>query len=371
VTPFEDAKKRGLLEGLWYPDEGRSHPLVPFLYPLSLLYGMAVRIRNTLYERSLIKSQALPRPVVAIGNITVGGTGKTPLVMETVRLLMERGRRPAVLSRGYGGRRRAPVNIVSDGKRILMDPEEAGDEPVLLARRLPDVPVLVGPSRWRAGLEAIDRFGADCLVLDDAMQHRQLHRDVNIVLIDGQRGVGNGLLLPAGPLREPITSLKGADVVILTGSAEGSSPRSLRDLIGRSVLPSTPVLYARPTTVALLAGGSEETAAPETLRGEKICAFCGIASPGGFRRTVEALGGVVVSFLAFGDHHPYKEDDCRLIEAAARERGATMIVTTEKDIVKLYRFPAFIRNIHILRIRLDLGGDLAAFEAILGGKLGA
>ncbi|GAI79803.1 unnamed protein product, partial [marine sediment metagenome] len=153
-----------------------------------------------------------------IGNITVGGTGKTPTVIMLANLLKERGYRPAVLSRGYGGKKRSSISIISDGSNILAKPDEAGDEPALIAKSVNHVPVITGPNRFITGKYAIDHLGADVLILDDAFQHRSLFRDIDIVLLDGKRPFGNGFPLPRGSLREPKKALKRADIIVLTGT---------------------------------------------------------------------------------------------------------------------------------------------------------
>ena len=194
-----------MLKEIWEGERtaGASVAVASALRLLSLPYGAAVALRNHLYDRELLRTAKLPCPVVSVGNLTVGGTGKTPTVILLAALLKEHGHRPAVLSRGYGGHAKASVNVVSDGNRILLGWREAGDEPVLIAGALPGVPVLTGPKRFLTGRAAVERFGADVLILDDAFQHRSLFRDIDIVLIDAARPFGNGFLLPRGPLREP------------------------------------------------------------------------------------------------------------------------------------------------------------------------
>ena len=179
--------------------------------------GGIVAARNRLYDGGLLKQQKLPRPVISVGNLTVGGTGKTPTVIFIAHILKDHGYRPAVLSRGYGGSANAPVNVVSDGNRILMGWREAGDEPILIASAVPGIPVLTGSRRLLTGRAAVETFGADVLILDDAFQHRSLFRDIDMVLLDAARPFGNGFLLPRGPLREPRIPLRRADILLRTG----------------------------------------------------------------------------------------------------------------------------------------------------------
>lgn len=315
-----------------------------FLRLLSLPYGAAVAARNGLYDRRILRQERLPCPVVSVGNLTVGGTGKTPAVILIAALLRDRGRRPAVLSRGYGGTSRAPVNTVSDGRRVLMGWREAGDEPLLIAAALPDVPVLTGAERVRTGRAAIERFGADCLILDDAFQHRALCRDLDIVMLDGLRPFGNGFLLPRGPLREPPGALGRAHLVIRTGDAGAAAP-----LPGAPSLPSFAGLHRPREAVEAATGRSVPLAA---LRGKRMCAFAGIGRPEAFRRSLAEVGVEIVSFRAFPDHHPYRPSDLEALRRLARQSGAEGIVTTEKDGVRLADFPAFLAELSLLRITM-------------------
>ena len=316
------------------------------LRAFSIPYGNVVLLRNRLYDLGILRQRKLACPVVSVGNLTVGGTGKTPTVVLIASLLKRHGRRPAVLSRGYGGRAKASVNVVSDGNRLLLGWQEAGDEPVLIAGALPGIPVLTGPKRFLAGKTAVERFGADSLILDDGYQHRSLFRNLDILLIDAARPFGNGCLLPRGPLREPPAELRRAHILLRTGNTDEVTP-----------LPETASLPAfrgirRP--LELIQTGTGRADSLSTLRGRKVCAFAGIGSPEGFRQDLTALGADIVSFRAFPDHHPYSLPDMEALRRNAEQSGASLIVTTEKDGVRLEGFPDFRAGISMLRIGMEI-----------------
>ncbi len=313
---------------------------------LSVPYRGAVAVRNRLYGRGILRQERLPCPVISVGNLTVGGTGKTPTVILIAAMLRGRGRRPAVLSRGYGGAAKAPVNTVSDGKRVLMGWRDAGDEPLLIAKAVPGVPVLTGPERIRTGRAAIEQYGADVLILDDAFQHRALFRDLDIVMLDTAHPLGNGSLLPRGPLREPREALCRAHLFLWTGDPESNGP-----------LPHIPSLPSfrgvhRPRELVEAATGRALPLAE--LQGKTVCAFAGIGNPEAFRRSLSALGAEIVSFRAFPDHHPYRISDLEALRRLAAESTADRIVTTEKDGIRLADFPDFLGGISLLRIGMEI-----------------
>jgi tetraacyldisaccharide 4'-kinase len=312
----------------------------------SIPYRGAVAARNRLYDWGILRQERLPCPVISVGNLTVGGTGKTPTVILIATMLKEKGHRPAVLSRGYGGAAGAPINTVSDGERILMGWKDAGDEPLLIATALPGVPVLTGPERIRTGRTAIERYGADVLILDDAFQHRALFRDLDIVLLDSAHPLGNGFLLPRGPLREPQEALRRAHLLIRTGG-----PESEHSLPGLPSLPSFRGVHRPQELVEATTGRALSLA---ELRGKKVCAFAGIGNPEAFRRSLAALETEIVSFRAFPDHHPYGSSDLEALRRLAGESPAERIVTTEKDGIRLADFPDFLKEVSFLRIGMEV-----------------
>ena len=360
---------RMILRELWYrrAPSGWDLPLLMCLTPLSWIYGAVVDRRNRCYDAGVCKVERLPCPVISIGNIAVGGTGKTPFTILTARGLQARGFRPAVLSRGYGGRLTGSGNVVSDGQSVFLSPGECGDEPALMAASLPGIPVLTGPERIVSGRLAIERFGADVLVLDDAFQHRRLARDVNVVLLDGTSPFGNRRLLPAGPLREPPRpALDRADIIVKTG-VEAPPGRAAADPTVDGV--SRPVFRASYEALALRPVGGGPPTPPDSISGRRILAFTAIAAPEKFRATLTALGVEIIKYLAFPDHYFYKERDVRAIAAEAKQLQAEMIVTTEKDGVKLSNSSALLSDLKILKIGLRLDPDADLFFDTLSKRL--
>jgi len=371
---------KNALRNIWNDDGStrRLDPFILFLVFLSLLYRQTIKLRDRLYDTGVFKGRKLPGKVISIGNITVGGTGKTPMVILLANMLKKQGYLPAILSRGYGGKKKSPVNVVSDGAHLLMGYMEAGDEPVLSAKSVPGIPVLTGPKRILTGEFALETMGADVLILDDGFQHRRLGRDIDIVLLDAARPFGNGRLLPRGPLRESTEALKRADIIVWTGGDndmdekygyDGVPPRSLT-----SVCPwcdSAPVFrgYHRPKYLTQAATG--KTYPPEYLNGKKVCAFAGIGSPESFRKTLESLGGRVVAFIPFPDHHHYHRKDITVIRGTAAGSTAETIVTTEKDGIKLAEFPSFLEDIFFLHIEMEIVPSGEAFETMILEKLKA
>jgi tetraacyldisaccharide 4'-kinase len=359
TASFRETVQKG-----WDDDRTKSgiNPLRAVLGLFSLPYRGGVAARNRLYDLGILRQAKLPCPVISVGNLTVGGTGKTPTVILLANRLREKGRRPAVLSRGYGGRVGAPVSIVSDENRVLMEWGEAGDEPVLIARALPGVPVLTGAKRYLTGRAAVDRLGADILILDDAFQHRQLFRDLDIVLVNAALPFGNGRLLPGGPLREQIAALRRAHLIIRTG-AEGDPVELLEESAS-----GLPVFRGTHRPQGVVEGRTGRLLPAASLQGEKVCAFAGIGRPEIFRRSLAALGAKVVSFRAFPDHDPYTRPGIDALRRLAAETGADRIITTEKDGVRLGDFPDFLNDVSLLRIGMEIT-PLESFEELIFSRL--
>ena len=343
-------------------------PLHIFFYLLSLPYGGAVRTRNRLFDVGVLRQEKIGCPVVSVGNLTVGGTGKTPMVMLLAGLLRKWGLRPAVLSRGYGGKSRSGVLVVSDGRSVLAGPEEAGDEPVLIARRLRDVPVLAGPKRVITGRYALEHFDIDAILLDDGFQHRYLARDLDIVLLDSRQPLGNGFVLPRGPLREYPSALERAGLIAFTRSEDGAAP----PVDGRlsAILSRRPSLRTRIRPTALI--GPEGTEQPlSVLAGKRVFAFAGIAQPDSFPQTLEDLGGVIAGFRAFPDHHRYTAEDLGRIEQDAGLARADVVLATEKDLVKLQGLPRALSRLFALAVETEILEGADGLEAALRACLGA
>lgn len=354
---------------IWNDDDSlrRFSPTRALLYLCSLVYRLIVHLRNRLYDRQILTSVKLSRPVISVGNLTVGGTGKTPCVILLGQLLGRLGFQPAVISRGYGGKSPVPVNIVSDGKSILLSAQDAGDEPLLIARALPGIPVITGASRALTGQAAIDRFGAQVLVCDDAFQHRRIARDIDIVLLDAERPLGNGHLLPRGELRESIEGLRRADCLILT-RCDNVCP--LHPDIAKIVeAAGIPVFRAAHRFRDLVRPSDNTAEPPADLRGKKVCAFSGIARPESFRKLLHEAGAEILSFIDFPDHYAYDHRDLEELERFFRSLAADYWVTTEKDAMRLAPYPDFAGRILILRVEMEIQPATPSFEDFIRQRL--
>ncbi|HET8542629.1 MAG TPA: tetraacyldisaccharide 4'-kinase, partial [Anaeromyxobacter sp.] len=303
-------------------------------------------------------------PVVSIGNLAVGGAGKTPAAIAVARRLAARGRTVAVLSRGYGAAR-ADARVVSDGRAVLLDADAGGDEPVLLARRLPGTRVLCGPRRAELARTAVRDLGADALLLDDGFQHRALARDLDVVVLDAANPFGNGRLLPAGPNREPRSALRRAGLVWLSrvDQADAAALAPLRAL-AREATGREPI-ESRHAPVDVLDGALARAFGPDALRGLRVLLLAGIARPDGFRRTLAAMGASVALERVFPDHHRYGADDVAEALRAAADAGVDLVVTTEKDAVRLP--PAVAADARLRAVRID--AEIVRGEDVLEASL--
>jgi tetraacyldisaccharide 4'-kinase len=335
-----------------------QHIATAALWPFSLGYGLAVGLRNLLYDRSLIRSAAVGVPVVSVGNITAGGTGKTPFAIMLAEMLSRSGRRVAVISRGYRGKRKCcgPL-LVSDGFGLKTTAEEAGDEAYLMAGRLLGVGamVIVCPDRIRAATLA-EGLGAGVIILDDGFQHRRIERDVDIVLLDQQRPLDNGRLLPAGMLRESPKSLGRADAVVLTRCLGDGVPQSLRILL-RAEAPIFMARHVMESVSKIDEWRIGKNGGMHVSRGKWLL-FSGLANPQSFEASVLEAGGEIGGHLKFPDHHTYRAWDLAKIEKAGQ--GMEAIVTTEKDAVRLPNGWNPGGKLMVLKVSLKLLPDRAA-----------
>jgi tetraacyldisaccharide 4'-kinase len=385
----------------------------------SPFYALLMRLRAWLYQRGWLRREKMAVPVISVGNLTLGGTGKTPLVIYLCRLLQGLGCRPAVLSRGYGRRRRprpaskettslvaglaevgpgpfdparlAPM-VVSDYQNILLDSATAGDEPVLLAQSLPGVPVLVAPRRVLSGRYAVGEMGADCLVLDDGFQHLALERDLDLALFSARNlpfkvaGSAAGRqettapappsphaesfsparVFPGGPLREPWSALARADALVITGvdSANRNEVAAFRRFLAHK-FPALPCFLGEYLPVCLLDAASRQTLALAEGRDRPWYGFAGIARPESFRQTLLGAGFKLTGFQAFADHYPYRAADYRALVEAAKQQRAEGLITTEKDLVKL---TPLVDDLPLLALRIELVMD-EAFAAFCRERL--
>lgn len=333
---------RGVATGTRQGLSGRL--LVLAFSPLALVYACIQVIRGTLYAKHILTAKRLPRPVVSVGNITVGGTGKTPVTAFIARFLIGRGVKVAVLSRGYGGAMEGETAIVADGRTIRLDAGQCGDEPYLLAATVPGLMVVMGTDRYSAGMLAMEELSPEVFLLDDGFQHLRLQRDLDILLMDCARPFGNGRTLPAGLLREPSSAAGRADLVMYTRCPPGFSPAPLS---GKPTCSA----HHRLGDAVPLAGGPPVSF--ESLRGMKVLAFAGIGEPGPFFEELRVLGLDVVHTIPLPDHAAYTPSQLAGLTAAFRDCGADCAVTTEKDGVKLRRLaPEFADRVMLARLEL-------------------
>jgi tetraacyldisaccharide 4'-kinase len=319
----------------------------------SVGYGLAVRARNLGYDRGWLKTARAGVPVVAVGNLTVGGTGKTPMVEWVARWYRRRGVRVAILSRGYGREASGGVN----------------DEARVLEENLPDVPHLQDPDRVKIAGTAVEELGSELLVLDDGFQHRRLARDLDVVLLDALDPFGLGRMLPRGLLREPLGALRRAGVVVLSRADLVDAP-TLASIRSRAERKAGALRWVvtRHAPESVIGHGVEPEPV-ESLRGRSVAAFCGIGNPDGFFRTIGPVCGRVVDTRAFPDHHLYTAADVSDLTSWARSLGADLALTTQKDLVKLRAAGLGGVPLRALRIGLEVleGGDV--LEAALAGIL--
>jgi tetraacyldisaccharide 4'-kinase len=299
----------------------------------SVLYGLAIGIRSVCYASGLIGRKRLAQRVVSIGNITLGGTGKTPAVMHVAGVLLRHRKKPVVISRGYGREDESRLVVVSDGTRVLVDARTGGDEPVLMGSKLSGVPIVVDSNRYRAALFAHRTFDSDIVVLDDGFQHVRLQRDLDVVLVDAVDPFGNGKLFPAGILREPLSALQRAHAVLLTGADRVHDIKPLQRLIRQYTTARIFTSRQVPSDVINISTG--ETKPLAAIKGVGLLALSGIARPGSFVSMLRSLGAEVKVELAYPDHYVYTERDLAEIYRRASDEEIGMIITTEKDAVRL------------------------------------
>lgn len=299
----------------------------------SQLYGVLAASHRASYTWGLRTAHRLPCRVVSIGNLTVGGTGKTPVTLWLARWFQQQGWRVAIVSRGY--KARCDHTVVSTGTGPLVAWQEVGDEPYLLAQALPGVPVLISKARALGGYEAWERFGAEVVLLDDGFQHHALSRDLDLVLVDASQPFGRGSLLPAGVLREPLAALRRADAVLLTrvDMAAEAVPALCQHL--RTWLPEQPIYLATMENTGLYNHHTTSLMKPHWLQGRRVVAFAGIGNPRAFTHTITRSGGLVLACFLFPDHYPYTLADWQEILQKAQQYQADAVVTTEKDAVRI------------------------------------
>ncbi len=320
-------------------DQGQPKSIRFFLGILNFFskgYTLAVRVRAWLYDHAFLPQFPLGCQVISVGNVTAGGTGKTPIVEILARTLTEEGRKVAILSRGYRSKKRAVTEtqprVVSDGRHVLLDSEMGGDEPYMLARNLPGVVVLVDKDRVKSGRYAIANFGCDVLVLDDGFQYRRLRHTHEIVLVDSTNPFSNGHLLPRGTLREPAAHIRRADFIFITKS--NGDTGILRARL-KKLNPRAEITECRHSPKYFKNAYGAEELQLEALKGKKVVALSGIASPQSFEASIMKMGATILSRERFSDHYRYRPQEIINIINNADELGADYILTTEKDAVRL------------------------------------
>jgi tetraacyldisaccharide 4'-kinase len=299
-------------------------------------------IRNAAFDAGMLRVESAGVPVISVGNLTAGGTGKTPLVEFVLQYLSGQGIRAAMVSRGYGRRSRG-VRVVSDGRRVLLDALEGGDEPVQVARRCPGVPVIVAERRIEGARMAEREFGVKVIVLDDGFQHRSLCRDLDIVVLDAQLPIDREPMLPAGLRREQLVSLRRAQVIVYTGVREtDDGPPPWTGRIGRHEGQAHLVCHRFWRT---LRDASSSVEVPlNDCRGKRAVVFSGIGNQGRFLEDATGAGVSVVAAFRFRDHHRYHRKELELLAARFRDEKADFMLTTEKDMVRLESDPALFRG---------------------------
>lgn len=350
-----------------------------FLHQLSHLYRAVIQLRLFLYRKGIFRHSALGCQVISVGNLTVGGTGKTPVVEAFARELQREGRSVAILSRGYKKEEppllrrfwnkitfkhsRQLPRVVSDGKELLLDSRMSGDEPYMLASNLPQVKVLVDKDRVKSGRYAIDKLGCDTLILDDGFQHLALKHQIDIVLVDKTNPFANEKVLPRGLLREPVSNIKRANFIFITKS-NGRGTQELRARL-RDLNPKAEIMECMHTSRYLQNIFTEERRDLEFLSARNVAVVSGIAAPDGFERAVRRHGAHIALTRRFADHHRYTQQEIIDIINHAKELELEAIITTQKDAV---RFPKIDRHdvpVFFIRVDIEIVSGVEDFKACI------
>lgn len=298
-------------------------------------YGAVARLRALLYYWGWFEQRRLPVPVVSVGNLTLGGTGKTPVVIQLVEWLLAQGTRVAILSRGYRRTSTDPYLLVSNGERLLIGPNEAGDEPFLMAQRCPKAIVAVGADRYELGCWVLDRFPVDCLILDDGFQHLGLYREVNLLLVDATDAEGLAALVPAGRLREPLQAAARASAIVVTRADVPAQVTEVGQRLQSAIgpMPDPIQVRFRPESFWSVVSGASQPLS--WSRGKTALLCSGVGHAGSFRALVESIGVTVLDEVVYADHYAYRSQDVERLRARATTLQAELVVTTEKDACKL------------------------------------
>ncbi|UCB52130.1 MAG: tetraacyldisaccharide 4'-kinase [Candidatus Zixiibacteriota bacterium] len=338
-----------------------------FLSSFSLLYRLGCGVRVLLYRHGLRRQTKLPSKVISVGNITVGGTGKTPLVIYLTEKLKARGEKVAILTRGYKRKKKEMVELTQHIHRQVKW-SDVGDEPYLLARRLSGIPIIVSKNRCASGDYAVGKHGTQTVVLDDGFQHLGLFRDLDVVVIDSVNPFGNGRLLPAGPLREPLTSLKRADVFVLTKTDQGSRKDKLIEILRRHN-PKAPIVESMYEVRSIEKVSNGSLIPTSEVENKKVLAFSGIGNPLSFENTLRQLGIQILRHRKFSDHFAYENEDVLELIREAENLGLDLIITTEKDSVRIPLINEPKIPIYVLKIDLKVTSGEEVLLRKVKGKI--
>lgn len=354
-------------------EDGGLRSLLALLKAFSFLYGAIVKLRYLFYAFGVIKRFPLGVQVIAIGNVTAGGTGKTPVTEIFARTLQQQGRKVAILSRGYR-RKEAPFwqrifsqvieppLVVSDGRRVLLDSATGGDEPYMLASNLPGVAVVVDRNRVKAGRYAVKRLGCDTIILDDGFQYQKLKHSIEVVLVDSTNPFGNGNMLPRGILREPAKHLKRADIIFLT-KCRGDVTEVKEEV--RKYNKHAQIVECNHAPKLLKDVWTREEYPLSWLSGKTCCTISGIANPRGFENSLRHMGSKVIWCDHYADHHRYDSSEILYALNRSADMGADALITTEKDAVKFPRFETTPIKCLYLRIAIEILAGGESFNDII------
>lgn len=354
----------------------RAALLRTFLWMLSKMYERLMRLRWYLYQKRIFPSYATGCLVISVGNMTVGGTGKTPVVEKIAKTLSQTGRKVAILSRGYKSvpmpflkrmwrkfvllEKKSPPRLVSDGKSLWLDSEKSGDEPFMLATNLRDVVVLVDKNRVKSALYATEKFGIDTLILDDGYQYLPIKERLNLVLVDRQAPFGNRHILPRGTMREPKDHLRRGDVIFIT-KCDGTDLTELKNEL-RRYNKHAEILECSHHPCYLQDLYTDEKLSLDYLKGRKVGAICGIAVPEGFEEAIKKLGAEMIYSKYYADHHRFSNQEVLNSINRTRARGGHALITTEKDAVRFPRVHKTDLPVYFLRVEIKLGNGKESFE---------
>ncbi len=354
-------------------ERGTFFLIKSFLFISSFFYKQILYSRNFLYKTGVLSSKKLSCFTISIGNLTAGGTGKTPMTIYIAKLILNMGYRVCVISRGYKRKNESKYAVVSDGENILLSSDEAGDEPYLIAESLSYVPVIVGKDRFKAGLMAIKKFNPQVIILDDAFQHIKLKRELDILLFDYQKPVGNGYVLPRGLLREPLSATNRADAVIFTRSDKLELPHHENSINyikdHDSVFKSVHRPYIKRIIKGSLSSSNKKFNTDDVcLNNSRVFVFSGIADNNDFRYTVTSLGCNILDYMEFADHYNYSNNDIAEILKRAGKK-IDFIVTTEKDYVKIKEMIDTSVDFAIIGVKISFNSFTKSFEKFIKNKL--